>query len=98
MLKSGVLVMPVPDSATVCGLLGSLSVTLRVAVAAPVTVGVKVTLMPQFAPTASVAPQVVVCAKDDADAPLMVMATPLRAEVLLLVRVAVCGVLVVVMF
>jgi hypothetical protein len=48
---------PVPESATVCGLLGELSVSVRVPVRVPSWVGVKVTLMMQFFPEASVLPQ-----------------------------------------
>ena len=52
MLKSGVVVPPVPVSVAVCGLLASLSETLNVAVTAPVAVGVNFTLMAQVAPAA----------------------------------------------
>ena len=40
---------PVPESATVCGLSGALSVIVRVLVRLPVAVGEKVTLTMQFA-------------------------------------------------
>lgn len=53
---------PVPLRPTVCGLLLALSVSLKMAVCAPVTVGLKVTLRTQLAPGVSVAggvPQVV---------------------------------------
>jgi hypothetical protein len=60
MLKSGLVVPPIPVSVAVCGLLASLSATLSVAVAAPVVVGVKVTLIVQLLPTASVAAQALV--------------------------------------
>jgi hypothetical protein len=49
--------MPVPESGTVCGLFAALSVIVMLPVRAPVWVGVKVTLIMQFAPTAKVAPQ-----------------------------------------
>src|ERR1700674_4240312 len=49
--------MPVPDSGTVCGLFAALSVIVMLPVRAPSWVGVKVTLMMQFAPAASVLPQ-----------------------------------------
>ena len=52
--------VPVPVRFTVCGLPVALSVTVMVPVWLPVAVGVKVTLIEQFAPAASVAPQVVV--------------------------------------
>jgi hypothetical protein len=48
---------PVPESDTVCGLLGELSVSVRVPVRGPTWVGVKVTLMMQFFPATSVLPQ-----------------------------------------
>jgi hypothetical protein len=49
--------MPVPDSGTVCGLFAALSLIVMLPVRAPSWVGVKVTLMMQFAPAASVLPQ-----------------------------------------
>jgi hypothetical protein len=49
--------MPVPDSGTVCGLFEALSVIVRFPVRAPSWVGVKVTLILQLFPAASVAPQ-----------------------------------------
>ena len=72
--KSLVPAVPVPVSPAVCGVLGSLSATLNVAVAAPVAVGVNVTLIVQLAPTASVAPQLFVCANDDKSVPVMLTA------------------------
>src|SRR5690242_11413537 len=48
--------MPVPLSATVCGLAGASSVKERDALRAPVAVGAKVTLTVQVALTATVAP------------------------------------------
>src|SRR5437763_12991764 len=47
--------VPLPVSATVCGLPPALSTTDSVPVRAPETVGVKVTSMVQFAPAANVA-------------------------------------------
>lgn len=49
--------LPVPDRDTVCGLVGALSVKVRVPVRVPRAVGVKVTLTMQFFPAASVLPQ-----------------------------------------
>ena len=49
--------MPVPESGTVCGLFEALSVIVMLPVRAPSWVGVKVTLIMQFAPAASVLPQ-----------------------------------------
>jgi hypothetical protein len=48
---------PVPDSGTVCGLFEALSVIVMLPVRNPGCVGVNVTLIMQFAPTASVLPQ-----------------------------------------
>ena len=47
-----------PDTLTVCGLRGALSLTLSVPVAVPVAVGVNVMLTLQVLPAARVAPQV----------------------------------------
>lgn len=48
---------PVPDSATVCGLLGELSLIVSVPVLTPTVVGVKVISILQFLPAANVLPQ-----------------------------------------
>jgi len=53
---------PVPVRLAVCGLFVALSVTLSVAVRVPAAVGLKVTLIVQFAPAATLAPQLFVCA------------------------------------
>ena len=53
---------PVPDSETCCGLPAALSVTFKVALRAPVVVGLKVTLTVQLALAANELPQVWVCA------------------------------------
>jgi hypothetical protein len=97
MLKSGPPLVPVPVSAAVCGPLGSLSATLKVAVAAAAAVGVNVTLMVQAAPAARVVPQVVVSANNDADVPPMETAMALKGEVVLLLRVTIFAGLVVLM-
>lgn len=54
--------VPDPPSVIVCGLLKSLEITLTVPVAAPVFVGVNVTLTVQDAPGASVCGQLFVAA------------------------------------
>ena len=54
--------VPMPVRLTVCGLPVALSVTVIVPGWLPVAVGVKVTLMEQFAAAATEAPQVLVCA------------------------------------
>src|SRR5271169_3413011 len=53
--------VPVPVKLTVCGLPLALSVMVIVPGCEPVVVGVNVTLMVQFAPAATEAPQVLVC-------------------------------------
>src|SRR5215472_6386031 len=50
--------MAVPESATVCGLPGALSVTLSVPLAEPARVGAKLTLTTQLAPAGIVMVQV----------------------------------------
>ena len=54
--------VPVPVSATVCGLCVTLSAILTLAVRAPVAPGLKVTEMVQLAPAATLDPQVLVSA------------------------------------
>jgi len=49
--------VPVPESTTVCGLSGALSVIVRVPLRNPTWVGVKVTSITQLFPTATVLPQ-----------------------------------------
>jgi hypothetical protein len=93
--KSGPVDVPVPLSVAVCGLLASLSATLSVAVTAPAAVGVKVTLMVQLLPAARVVPHALVCANDEAPAPVMLTAMLLTVAVLLFFSVTVCAVLVV---
>jgi hypothetical protein len=83
----------VPDSGTVCGLFEALSVIVRFPVRNPSWVGVKVTLILQLAPTASVLPQgfeLGVCAKS----PLVVMLLMFTVAVPVLVTVTVFGPLV----
>lgn len=83
--------MPVPDSATDCGLSGALSVNVRAPLRVPACVGVKVTFTVQFAFGASVAPQVLLWM---AKSPLVAMLVMLSVETPVLVRVTVCGLLV----
>jgi hypothetical protein len=78
--------VPVPDSATVCGLLGELSVSVKVPVRVPTWVGVKVTSILQLLPAASVLPQgfvLVVWPKS----PLVAMLLMFSVEVPVLVSV-----------
>jgi hypothetical protein len=97
-VKSGFVDVPVPVSAAVCGLLASLSATLKVAVTAPVAVGVKVTLIVQLLPAARVAPHAEVCANEAAPAPVRLTTMFDTVAVLLFFSVTVCAVLVVLMF
>jgi hypothetical protein len=52
--------VPVPVSATLCGLPRALSVMVTDALRFPVALGLKVTLIMQFAPAATLAPHVLV--------------------------------------
>src|SRR5579864_2944787 len=78
-------------SGTVCGLLGELSVMLRVAVRLPTDWGVNVTLIVQLAPGATVAPQVVVWEKSGGLLPPRAMPDILSATDAVLVRVITNG-------
>ncbi len=68
-----------PERLAVCGLFEALSVTVRVAVSAPVVVGVKVTLIVQFAPAATLVPQLLVWAKSPGLVPVTAMLVMLSA-------------------
>jgi len=83
---------PVPESATVWGLLGAVSVTATVPVIPPAAKGLKVTLMIQLCPTARAMPQLFVCAK----LLLAAMEEMLSAAAPVLVIVTDCAALVVV--
>jgi len=65
--------VPVPDTPEVWGLLLALSVTVNVALRDPVTVGVKVTLIVQFPPAATLDPQLLVCPKSPGLVPVKPM-------------------------
>ena len=58
--------MPVPDSATTCGLVDALSVIVKLPERMLVSVGVNVTEIVQFAPAATDEPQLFVCEKSPA--------------------------------
>jgi hypothetical protein len=77
---------PVPVKATLCGLLLASSVMVSVPVRAPRAVGVKVTVTAQLAFAASVAAQLLLCAKS----PLMLIPLMLRLAPAVLLRVTVC--------
>jgi len=59
-LTAGVGVVALPDRPTVCGEPVALSAMLTEAVSVPAAAGVKVTVMVQLTPTATLAPQVLV--------------------------------------
>jgi hypothetical protein len=84
-------VIPVPVNETACGDPAALSVTDSVPVREPLAVGLKVTEIPQFAPAASVAPQLVVAAKS----PEAAIDETASADDPLFVSVTVCAALVV---
>ena len=73
--------LPTPARVTCCGLVGSESAILSVAARTPVARGLKVTLMVQLAPAATLVPHVFVCAKSVALVPVNVMATAVKAAV-----------------
>ena len=91
----GVAVAPVPVKLMVCGLPAALSAMLIVAVRDPATVGVKVVLMVQLLPAATLLPQVFVCAKSPGFVPASEMLEMLRVAFPVLESVTVCGALVV---
>jgi hypothetical protein len=82
---------PVPVKATICGLPPALSVSVSDPERVPVFCGVNTTAMLQEAPAASDVPQLFVTAKSPR-APILVTA---NADVPLLVRVTLCGALLV---
>ena len=87
--------LPVPVSATVCGLPGSESAMLTEAVRVPEAVGAKVTEIVQLAPCASELPQAFVCEKSAALAPVMLMLLMVKLALPVLLRVTLCAELVV---
>jgi len=82
---------PLPASDAICGLFAALSVTVRVPLRGPPTVGVKVTVMVHVLLPATADPQVFVWAKS----PVAVMLGIVREVVRLLLRVTTMGALVV---
>jgi len=73
------------------GDVAALSVTTNVADAEPVDAGVKTTLMRHDFPALTVVPQVLVCAKLPAFAPVSAMVIPVRSALPEFVRVAICA-------
>ena len=87
-----VLLVPVPDNATVCGLFPAESVKVSVAVRVPAAVGVNVTLTVQFPEPARAVPQVFAeMAKSPALAPERAMLAILIEAVPPLANVTDCG-------
>ena len=81
-LTEGAAAAPVPLSVMLCGLPVALSERVKLALCAPRAPGVKVTLMVQVLPAASVLlplGQVLVCAKSDAFVPLIAILLMLKA-------------------
>jgi len=87
--------VPVPDRLAVCGLFEALSVTVSVALRAPVAAGVKVTLMVQLELAASELPQLFVCAKSALLVPVKAILEIVSPELVELESVRACDALVV---
>ncbi len=85
---------PVPARLTCCGLPVALSVMFMAAERFPIAVGVNVTLKVQLAPTATVVPQSLVCAKSPGFRPLMTIPVMDNGEPPVFVRVKFRGALV----
>jgi hypothetical protein len=68
--------VPVPVSVTVCGLLLSLSARLRLALNIPEDAGLKVTVIVQLAPAATLVPQVLVSEYELALLPVIEIPSP----------------------
>jgi hypothetical protein len=90
--------VPVPESATICGLLLALSFRARVAVRLPAELGVNVTAIVQLAPAASTEPQPLVAAKSLALVPVIVTPLMLSAALPVLLTVTDWALLAVAMF
>ena len=81
----------VPERVEVCGLLGSESETLSVAVRVPIAVGAKVTKIWQLALAASVVPHEVVSLKSPGLAPVKEIVMPVMLTPVLFVSEKVTG-------
>jgi hypothetical protein len=79
----------VPERATVCGLPLALLVRVTLAVNGPLATGVKVTLMAQLAPAATLVPQLLLCAKSLGFVPASPMLLTLNAALPVLLKVMV---------
>jgi hypothetical protein len=78
--------VPVPDKLTVWGLPAALSTIVTVPVRVPATVGENVTLIVQLPPGATLAPQVLLCAKSPDAAWLVIDSGPVPVLVSVTVR------------
>ena len=87
--------VPVPERLTVCGLPLALSVMVTEAVRLPLAEGMNVTLIVQLAPAATLAPQLLVCAKSLELAPVSAMLVMFSVVPPLFVSVAAWALLVV---
>ena len=87
--------MPVPLNGTSCGPPPPVSLIETEAERAPVAVGLNVTDKVQLPPAGTLVPQVLVCAKSPGFVPVTLIPVMLRLVVPTLVRVTVCGGLVV---
>jgi hypothetical protein len=87
-------VRPVPDSAMLCGEPLALSVMVTAAVSAPVAAGVKWPWMVQFAPAATLVPQLFANTNEEASAPVTAMLVMVKGPVPVLVSVTDCDALV----
>ena len=86
--------IPVPVRFTCCGLRPALSVMFMVAERFPLAVGVKVTLKVQLAPSATVVPQSLVCAKSAGFVPAMAILVMTNVAWPVFWRIADCAALV----
>ena len=81
------LLTPVPVRFTLCGLPAASSVMVTAAVRVPLALGVKVTLIVQLEPAATLDAQLLVCAKSLPFVPVMAILVMLSVALPLLVRV-----------
>ena len=94
-VSDAALVVPAPESATVCGLLAVESVIVNDPLRAPVMAGFRVTEKEQEAPGTSEVPHVLLSAKSVAFVPVIAMFVMLSAAPSLLVRLVSIGAVVV---
>jgi hypothetical protein len=88
-LTTAAVLVPVPERLTVWGLPAALSVMVSEAARLPLAGGVKVTLIVQLAPAATLAPQLLVWAKSPGFVPVSARLVMLKAALPEFVRVMV---------